>query len=89
MCGADADVRRWGIDNPVYVYDNEPRNREIVKRIQNCIERGESVIIWPNTITEKDINDMVLAGLNVQCVVESNVYQGLEATLKFNDWKKV
>ena len=32
---------------------------------------------------------MVLAGLNVQDVVDSNVYSGLEATLKFNDWKKV
>ena len=32
--GADADVsRRWGISNPVWIYDNEPRNREIVNRI--------------------------------------------------------
>jgi len=89
MCGADADVRRWGIDNPVYVYDNEPRNREIVKRIQNCIERGESVIIWPNTITEKDINDMVLAGHDVMSVLKSNTYSGLEAKLKFTTWKKI
>ena len=33
MCGADADVNRWGISDPVYVYDNEPRNKEIVTRI--------------------------------------------------------
>ena len=25
MCGADADVDRWGISNPVWIYDNEPR----------------------------------------------------------------
>jgi len=89
MCGADADVRSWGIDNPVYVYDNEPRNREIVKRIENCIERGESVIIWPNMIKEKDINDMVLAGHDVMSVLKSNTYSGLEAKLKFTTWKKI
>ena len=33
MCGADAVLGDWGISNPVYVYDNEPRNREIVNRI--------------------------------------------------------
>ena len=32
---------------------------------------------------------MYLAGHNVQNVVESNSYTGLEATLKLNDWKKV
>ena len=26
MCGADAEVRRWGISDPVWIYDNEPRN---------------------------------------------------------------
>ena len=32
---------------------------------------------------------MVMSGLNVQDVVESNVYSGLEAKLKLNSWKKV
>ena len=50
MCGADGDVRRWGIDDPVWVYDNEPRSNEIVKRISNTIDRGEKVVIWPNNI---------------------------------------
>ena len=31
---------------------------------------------------------MVLGGHNVQKLVESNVYRGLEATLKFNTWKR-
>ena len=89
MCGADADVSRWGIRNPVYIYDNEPRNREIVKRISNTIDRGDSIVIWPSNITDKDINDMVMSGLDVQSVVESNTYKGLEAQLKFTTWKKI
>ena len=89
MCGADADVNRWGISDPVYVYDNEPRNKEIVTRIDKTIQRGDKIVIWPNNIMEKDINDMVIAGHNVQSLLESNTYSGLEAKLKFNLWKKV
>ena len=74
---------------PVWVYDNEPRNREILSRISRVIEMGQKVIIWPSTIKEKDVNDMVLSGLNVQSVIESNTYSGLEAKLKFTTWKKI
>ena len=89
MCGADADVDRWGISNPVWIYDNEPRNIEIVRRIGNTIDSGDSIVIWPNSIDDKDINDMVMSGLDVQSVIESNTYSGLEAKLKFNTWKKI
>ena len=89
MCGADADVSRWGISDPVWIYDNEPRNREILSRIERNINNGERVVIWPTNIGEKDINDMVLAGLDVQSLVESNVYKGLEAKLKFTNWKRI
>ena len=89
MCGADADVDRWGVSNPVWIYDNEPRNSEIVARIGRTIDNGDSVVIWPNGIDDKDINDMVMSGLDVQSVIESNTYSGLEAKLKFNTWKKI
>ena len=89
MCGADADVSRWGINDAVYVYDNEPRSPEIVRRIETAIASQQSVVIWPNNIHEKDINDMVLAGHDVQSMVESNVYSGLQANLQFNTWKRI
>jgi len=88
MCGADADISNWGISNPVWIYDNEPRNTEITARISRTIDRGERVVIWPSGITQKDINDMVLSGLDVQSVIELNTYSGLEAKLKFTTWKK-
>ena len=89
MCGADADVRKWGISDPVWVYDNEPRSNEIVKRISSTIDRGEKVVIWPSNINEKDINDMILAGHNVMDVLNSNTYSGLKAQLQFNTWKRI
>ena len=89
MCGSDIDIRSFGWRDYIYVFDNEPRNREIVNRISKTINRGDKVIIWPTNIEHKDINDMVLAGLNVMDVLKSNIYSGLEAKIKFNNWKKI
>ena len=89
MCGSDGDVGKWGVSTPVWVYDNEPRNKEITTRISNTIDRGEAVVIWPNNVKEKDINDMVLSGYDVQSMVESNTYDGLKAKLQFNNWKRI
>ena len=89
MCGADGDVAKWGISDRVWIYDNEPRNKDIVSRISKCIDDGEKVVIWPSIINEKDINDMVLSGLDVKSVIELNTYSGLEAKLKFTTWKKI
>ena len=89
LCGSDGDLGYFKGSDVILVYDNEPRNREIVNRISKCISRGQSVVIWPSGIIEKDINDMVLSGLNVMDVLKSNTYSGLEAKIKFNNWKKI
>jgi len=89
MCGSDVDIRAFNWSNYIWVLDNEPRNREIVNRISKLIDRGDSIIIWPTAIEEKDINDMVSTGLNIMDVLKSNTYSGLEAKVKFNTWKKI
>ena len=89
LCGSDGDVGCLEGSDIIFVYDNEPRNQEIVRRIGDTIDRGSKVVIWPTNILEKDINDMVLSGLDVKSVIESNVYFGLEAKLKFTNWKIV
>ena len=89
MCGSDSSLACLEGSSIVYVYDNEPRNKEIVGRIDKCISRGERVIIWPTIIRDKDINDMVLSGHDIMSVLKSNTYSGLEAQIKFNNWKKV
>jgi len=89
MCGSDLDLTPLNISHPVYVYDNEPRNKEIHSRMSKKIEQGDSIVIWPSSIQEKDINDMILSGLDVQSMVESNTCSGLEAKLKFTSWKKI
>ena len=89
LCGSDGDLGYLQGSDLIFVYDNEPRNREIVGRIERCIERNQKVVIWPSNIVEKDINDMVLAGHDVMSMLKLNTYSGLEAKVKFNTWKKI
>ena len=89
MCGSDVDIRSLGWRDYIWVLDNEPRNREIVNRIAKLIDRGDKVVIWGNNIIEKDINDMILAGHDVMSMLKLNTYSGLEAKVKFNNWKKI
>jgi len=89
LCGSDGDIEHFKECEYVYAYDNEPRNKEIVGRIERCIQNNKRVVIWPRGIIEKDINDMVLSGHDIMSVLKSNTYSGLEAQIKFNNWKKV
>ena len=89
MCGSDLDIGSFGWSSYIWVFDNEPRNREIIERINKTIDRGDQIVIWPSNIDEKDINDMILSGHNVKSIVESNTYSSLQAKIKFNNWKKV
>ena len=89
MCGSDVDIRSFGWSDYIWVFDNEPRNREIVSRIERCINRGDKVVIWPSHIQEKDVNEMILAKYDICTILESSVYSELTAKLKLNLWKKV
>ena len=89
MCGSDVDIRTLGWSDYIWVYDNEPRNREIINRIESTIDRGDKVVIWPSGNDDKDINDMFNSGIDPKSVIESNIYQGLQAKLKLNNWKKI
>jgi transcription elongation factor Elf1 len=79
-------------DKIVLIFDNEPRNKEIVKMMQNAIGLKYNVVIWPDTIGGKDINEIILSGKTqdeIEEIISSNTFRGIEAQLKFNMWKKV
>ncbi len=82
-----------GLDKDyIFVYDNEPRNKQIVSNMRKTIDLGYKVCIWPSDITEKDINEMVLAGnspATIQHIIDSNTHKGLMATMKMNQWSKL
>ena len=87
MCGSDVDIRSFGWSDYIWVYDNEPRSRQITDKLSKSIDAGDRVVIWPSSIKEKDLNDMVTSGINVKNVIQSNVYQGLKAKLQLSNWK--
>ena len=75
----------------ILVYDNEPRNKEIVKLYDKSIESGYNVVVWPQSYNYKDINEAVIDGVPPQEVfdiIKNNVYTGIEARIRFNAWKK-
>lgn len=90
MAGADGNTSGIrNIENAVFVFDNEKRNKEIHKQIEKLIRDGRSVCIWPSMIEQKDINDMYLAGIkNIKDIIDRNTFKGLEASLKFMSWRK-
>ena len=88
LCGSDGEVSDLEGGDIVFVYDNEARNKEIVRRIGDTIEGGGKVVIWPPNVTQKDINDMVLSGHNVVEVVNQNIYQGLQQNLNLQIGKE-
>jgi hypothetical protein len=74
-------------DKMTIVFDNQSRNVEVCKIVERYIQLDYRVCIWPCGLQEKDINDMVLAGKNVQHLIQANSYRGLMARLKFAEWR--
>jgi len=81
---------RLGIEdnNLVMIFDNQPRNKEVCSIIDKNINEGHTVVIWPQSIEEKDINEMVLAGRDVKRIINENTFSGLTAKAKFIAWKR-
>ncbi len=85
----ESEIRK---DKCIIIFDNEPRNDEIIKRMKLLIDDGYNVCVWPQNIKENDINDMILSGLpasKIEDVINKNTYSGLKAMAAFNAWKKV
>lgn len=93
MAGADMDFKKLkNHKNAVIVYDNEPRNKEIHKKMESAIKNGMSIVIWPNSLEEKDVNNMVLyekkTPEEIAQIINDNTFYGMEAMMRFNSWKK-
>jgi hypothetical protein len=96
MAGADLNIENVltnvSRDLVTVVMDNEPRNKQIVDRIDQMIDRGYNVCIWPQEVGElKDINDMILSGIDpehLKIIIDQNTHSGLQAKAALTFWKK-
>ena len=93
VAGADFSKLDSLVDkkNATIIFDNEPRNKEIVKRMEKMISSGWEICIWPKNILEKDINDMIIAGQSseqILDVINRNKFSDLQAAVALNNWRK-
>ena len=89
----DTPTIRQLLTNATIIVDNEPRNKEIVKQLEKYIDAGYSVCMFPESIEQKDINDMILHGGmtpdEIMEVINTNTHSGISAKLRFSTWRKV
>jgi hypothetical protein len=92
MAGSDASILEiLPKEHNILVYDNQPRNPQIVKKISQSIADNFRVVIWPKNTKGKDINDLIDSGMTtdeVQEILHTNSHRGMAAKLKFIEWKK-
>ena len=88
---AGADMK-MSLPNAVYIFDNEPRNKQIVDKIQQLIFLNKKVCIFPKSLKHKDINDMIIAGMTqaeILNIIDSNTFSKLSAQQQLNNYKEV
>ena len=74
------------------IFDNEPRNQDICKQMENILNQGKKIVIWPDWMKSKDINDMIVAGYfkeQIQEIITDNTFSGATAQLRFAEWRKI
>ena len=93
MAGADmSDLSILNKDKTTLIFDNEPRNFQICRSMMKSLQDGWKVVVWPKSITCKDINDMVLTSIKDTGLVEiinRNTYSGQRGEWEVHSWKKV
>ena len=90
VAGADLNLLELSPNSTTVIYDNEPRNKHTVERMFKSVDKNYHVVVWPQDLKQKDINDMYLSGIeDVKSFIDVHTYQGLEAYLKINQWKKI
>ena len=91
LAGADANIKIQP-QQCTMIFDNEPRNKEIVKRMITAVDKKFNVAVWPKSLKYKDINDIIIAGktaAEVQTLISNNTHCGLTALQQINNWKRI
>lgn len=90
-CIATGDSNLTAVEADVYIFDNQPKNKELVKLMEDAIKDGKSIVIWPESMVGKDINEFVENGLTpeqVLTIIDNNTFTGTFAKLQLSKWRK-
>jgi len=86
--GADINLDQFP-KSSVFVFDNERRNIQIVKRMRDIASKGYKIFVWPKSLEYKDINECILNGITItemKNIIKSNTFDGLNAMTKIEFW---
>lgn len=77
----------------IYVFDNQPRNKELVKIIERLVrfDPNAKIVIWPKDWKFKDINEAIISGVSkkdIAITLNTNTFTGLRLKLAIRDWKQ-
>lgn len=72
----------------IYIFDNQPRNKEIIKLMEKLSE-SVKMVIWPSTISQKDINEMHCDKIDYKSIIENNTFSGIKLKLRLAQWRKI
>ena len=55
------------------------------------IGKGRKLVLWPDSMEEKDINDMIVSGMTKEEIQEMHLKNrvDVEAQLRFAEWRKI
>ena len=79
-------------ENITIIFDNQPKNKDVCKLMNKYIEMGYKMVIWPDHVPGKDINEMIENGLTsdeIQSIINHNTFKGLAAKAKYAMWRKI
>ena len=79
-------------DKITIIFDNQPKNREVCNLMYKYIEQGYKIVLWPNNVPGKDINEMIQNGVEsveIQRLIKENTFSGLAAKAKYSMWRKI
>jgi|TARA_R110002153_G_scaffold115637_1_gene258936 hypothetical protein len=88
--GADLTLQTPA-EQVTYIFDNEPRNKEIVNRMYDVIDKGYNVVVWPEDLQLKDVNDLIISGMTkiqVKNLISKHTYSGLKALTNMTNYRK-
>ena len=91
LAGADANIK-INHEQCTMIFDNEPRNQEIINRMIKAVDKKFNLVVWPKSLKYKDINDMIIAGktsAEIETIISNNTYCGLTPRQHINNWKGI
>jgi len=82
----EEELRKYNLFEKIWVLDNQLNNKDVKKRMQQLVDKGETVFFWPDKFKNyKDLNEICinyeLDKVNPKFFIK-NAYSGIKALIK-------